>query len=140
MTDMFSSVTFSIENYDALLSGWSELPSLQSTVQFSAGNSKCCNTGAKGVLVNAPNNWVITDGGLATGCSLDTTAFITTWVTSTVTESITIPTHSESTYNYNVDWGDGMVNFGYTGAATHTYTTAGTYTVSITGDFPRIYF
>ena len=140
MADMFSSVTFSTENYDALLSGWSELPSLQSTVQFSAGNSKFCNTGAKGVLVNAPNNWVITDGGLATGCSLDTTAFITTWVTSTVTESITIPTHSESTYNYNVDWGDGMVNFGYTGAATHTYTTAGTYTVSITGDFPRIYF
>ena len=144
MTSMFADITLSTENYDALLSGWSIIDDdesdLQSTVQFSAGNSKFCNTGAKGVLVNEPNSWVITDGGPATGCSLDTTAFITTWVTSTVTESITIPTHSESTYSYNVDWGDGMVNFGYTGTATHTYTTADTYTVSITGDFPRIYF
>ena len=144
MTSMFADITLSTENYDALLSGWSIIDDdesdLQSTVQFSAGNSKFCNTGAKGVLVNEPNSWVITDGGPATGCPQDTIAFITTWVTSTVTESITIPTHSESTYSYNVDWGDGMVNFGYTGTATHTYTTADTYTVSITGDFPRIYF
>ena len=140
MTNMFAGITLSTENYDALLSGWSELPSLQSTVQFSAGNSKFCNFGGKGVLVNEPNSWVITDGGPATGCSLDTTAFITTWRTTTDNESITIPTHIGSTYNYNVDWGDGMVNFGYTGATTHTYTTASTYTVSITGDFPRIYF
>ena len=65
--------------------------------------------------------------------------FITTWQTTTASESITIPTNG-SGYNYQVDWGDGNVVSGYTGDATHTYTTAGTYTVSVTGDFPSIYF
>ena len=144
MDDMFTNVTLSTGNYDALLSGWSTIDddesTLRSGVTFHAGSSKFCNIGGKGVLVNDPNSWVITDGGLATGCPRDTTAFITTWRTTAGNESITIPTHSGSTYNYNVDWGDGMVNFGYVGNAAHTYTTAGTYTVSITGDFPRIYF
>ena len=144
MNSMFRDVTLSTENYDALLSGWSTIDddesTLRSGVTLHAGSSKFCNTRAKGVLVNEPNSWVITDGGLATGCPRDTTAFITTWRTTTDNESITIPTHSESTYSYNVDWGDGMVDFGSIGAAAHTYTTAGIYTVSITGDFPRIYF
>ena len=57
-------------------------------------------------------------------------------------ESITIPTHDGSTYNYNVDWGDGTVDFARTEDedASHNYASSGTYTVSITGDFPRIYF
>jgi surface protein len=66
--------------------------------------------------------------------------FITTWQTTTASESITIPTTGTG-YNYTVDWGDGSpVEIGFTGDATHTYATAGTYTVSIKGDFPRIYF
>ena len=61
--------------------------------------------------------------------------FITTWQTTSDGESITIPTTGTG-YNYEVDWGDGTVETGFTGNATHTYTTAGTYTVEITGDFP----
>ena len=38
-------------------------------------------------------------------------SFVTTWRTTTDGESITIPTHSESTYNYTVDWGDGTSRF-----------------------------
>ena len=71
-------------------------------------------------------------------------AFVTTWNTSNPgsdnNTTITIPTYSGDTYNYNVDWGDGNTDTGDTGNATHSYTTAGTYTVSITGTFPRIYF
>ncbi|MCP4456431.1 MAG: BspA family leucine-rich repeat surface protein, partial [Cytophagales bacterium] len=33
--------------------------------------------------------------------------FITTWQTTTASESITIPTTGGSGYNYTVDWGDG---------------------------------
>lgn len=66
--------------------------------------------------------------------------FTMTWQTSSNNESITIPTFSGETYNYNVDWGDLSSSSSQTGDASHTYASAGTYTVSITGTFPRIYF
>ena len=67
--------------------------------------------------------------------------FITTWETSSDGESITIPTVSEETYSYTVNWGDNTTdNMAYTGDAAHTYSKAGTYTVSISGTFPRIRF
>lgn len=67
--------------------------------------------------------------------------FITKWKTTTANESITIPTAVSTTYNYSVNWGDGSaLSTGQTGDATHTYVTAGTYTVVITGTFPRINF
>ncbi|MGL1886616.1 MAG: BspA family leucine-rich repeat surface protein, partial [Reichenbachiella sp.] len=66
-------------------------------------------------------------------------AFIMTWQTTTANESITIPTTGTG-YNYTVQWGDGQSSSSQTGDATHNYTTAGTYTVSISGTFPRIYF
>jgi len=65
--------------------------------------------------------------------------FITTWETTTDKESITIPTTGEG-YNYTVDWGDGSSDSELTGDATHEYDTAGIYTVSISGDFPRMFF
>jgi gliding motility-associated-like protein len=65
-------------------------------------------------------------------------AFITTWQTTTANESITIPTTGPG-YNYDIDWGDGNTTTGAIGDATHTYTTAGAYQVSISGAFPRIY-
>ncbi|WP_420845233.1 PKD domain-containing protein [Maribacter litopenaei] len=43
-------------------------------------------------------------------------------------------------YNYDVNWGDGNTDTGVTGNITHTYATAGNYTVSISGTFPSIYF
>ncbi|TAE13926.1 MAG: BspA family leucine-rich repeat surface protein [Bacteroidetes bacterium] len=66
-------------------------------------------------------------------------AFITTWQTTSNGESITIPTTGTG-YSYNVNWGDATTSTGLTGNATHVYATAGTYTVQITGTFPRIYF
>jgi surface protein len=65
--------------------------------------------------------------------------FITTWRTTSANESITIPTTGGG-YNYTVDWGDGSPTTVETGNATHVYDTAGDYSVSITGTFPRIFF
>ncbi|UJH66977.1 BspA family leucine-rich repeat surface protein [Allomuricauda sp. SCSIO 65647] len=65
--------------------------------------------------------------------------FITTWQTTTANETITIPTLGAG-YNYTVDWGDASQPTDETGDATHTYINPGTYTVSISGDFPRIIF
>ena len=72
-------------------------------------------------------------------------SFVTTWKTDNVgtsnSTSITVPTTGTG-YNYDVDWNnDGTFDeFGLTGNVTHNYGTAGTYTVAIRGDFPRIYF
>lgn len=66
MSFMFSNVTLSTANYDALLIGWNSLPSLQSSVNFHAGNSKYTLGGAaeaaRTSLINT-YGWVITDGG-----------------------------------------------------------------------------
>lgn len=67
--------------------------------------------------------------------------FITTWDTTHDNQEITIPTNwSEYTYNYSVDWGDGNASSNITQHAKHTYAIKGTYTVTITGTFPAIYF
>lgn len=65
--------------------------------------------------------------------------FISTWQTKTPLEAIQIPTTGLG-YDYQVDWGDGHQDSGYQGNATHTYLVPNTYTITITGKFPRIYF
>ncbi len=55
-------------------------------------------------------------------------------------DQFTIPTFAGSTYNYDVDWGDGQTDLAVTGDITHTYGAPGSYTIRISGTFPRIYF
>ena len=75
----------------------------------------------------------------------DPAFFVTTWKTdnngSSNSTSITIPT-TGSGYDFDIDWdGDGVFeDSNVTGDITHDYGVAGTYTVQIRGDFPRIYF
>ena len=66
--------------------------------------------------------------------------FVTTWRVAAADLDITIPTFSEATYDYTVDWGDSNTNTNQTGNVTHTYATPGEYEVRISGAFPRIYF
>ena len=70
-------------------------------------------------------------------------AFVTTWKTTNEgisnSNQITIPTNGKG-YNYSVDWGDGTHDSNLTADKTHTYSSAGAYTVSIFGKFPQIYF
>lgn len=65
--------------------------------------------------------------------------FVTTWKTTMDNESIVIPTGGGGV-DYTVAWGDGNTDSNLSGDATHEYDTAGIYTVSISGDFNRIYF
>ncbi|MFK7937292.1 MAG: BspA family leucine-rich repeat surface protein [Saprospiraceae bacterium] len=66
-------------------------------------------------------------------------AFVTTWTVDAADLDITIPTSSGFAYSYNVDWGDGTTDVSQTGDATHTYPSAGTYTVQIIGTFPHFF-
>ena len=78
--------------------------------------------------------------------------FVTTWTTTSNNETINIPMVSTGT-GYNVDWGDSETSEDVTSNATsgpatfasHTYVTAGTYTITITdgtsgGSYSRIVF
>ena len=69
-------------------------------------------------------------------------AFTTVWDTtklstgSTANNQIKLPLISQGVYDFIVDWGDGTtstIQAWNAAAATHTYATAGTHTVSITG-------
>ena len=71
----------------------------------------------------------------------NTTPFVTTWEVTVGSLGITIPTRGTFAYSYTVDWGDSFSDTTiYTGDASHIYVAAGTYTVSISGTFPSIYF
>ena len=63
-------------------------------------------------------------------------SFVTVWNTTSANESITIPVNG-ATGNYTVNWGDGSITT-HTGDAVHAYTAAGSYTVSISGNFTKI--
>ena len=142
-SNMLYGVTLSIVNYDSLLIGWAtdtsdsqddEVDDVPSGITIDAQGNYCIGADAKDTLENL--SWSFPN----IGTELCTEAFITTWTVEGDATAITIPTKSGNTYNYTVDWGDGTASMGHTEDATHIYTSANTYTVTITGDFPRIYF
>ncbi|MCP4767153.1 MAG: BspA family leucine-rich repeat surface protein, partial [Gammaproteobacteria bacterium] len=73
----------------------------------------------------------------------EATGFVTTWKTdnpgTSASDTITIPIGAGTT-NFTVFWGDGTSTDYTGGPATHTYASAGTYTVAVVGDFPGVNF
>ncbi|WP_422105424.1 BspA family leucine-rich repeat surface protein [Winogradskyella sp.] len=141
---MFLNAGLAIENYDDTLIGWATLDTANGETQiptginFDGGDSQYCVSEAKRSELINTYGWTIADAGRALLC-FESNSFVTVWETTSDNESITIPT-TGSGYNYAIDWGDGTVDIGVTGDATHEYATAGTYTIYISGDFPRVYF
>jgi surface protein len=66
--------------------------------------------------------------------------FVTIWKTTSDNEDITISANSDyiSDYNYTVNWGDGTIENDVNDSITHTYISAGSHTVKISGKFPAI--
>jgi surface protein len=66
--------------------------------------------------------------------------FVTIWKTTSSDENITISINADylSDYNYTVNWGDGNITKNINNNITHTYSSAGSHTVKISGKFPAI--
>ena len=64
--------------------------------------------------------------------------FVTTWSVAGNDRTITIPVGG-ATGTYTIHWGDGTNSTDVTGDQSHTYESAGDYTVRISGDFTRIH-
>ncbi|WP_304139000.1 BspA family leucine-rich repeat surface protein [Mesonia mobilis] len=128
-----SGTNIDVQNYDLLLGQFSSLGLTNKNLD--SFGLAYCDFNTRSNLINNLG-WTITGDNLDANC---TNGFITTWEVDATDLSITIPT-SGAGYNYTVNFGDGTILNNQTGDATHTYANAGTYTVGIAGDFPRIQF
>ena len=93
------------------------------------------------------NNSLLSFGGDVLVKEDTTTAFITTWKTdntgSSDNDQLLLPMVEGYNYDFTVDWGDGSnsyIDSWDSELKTHTYSTEGEYTVSITGIYERFYF
>ncbi len=84
-----------------------------------------------------------TDATFTTAPCYAPNEFVTTWKTdnpgASANNQVSIFTNGGG-YNYTIDWGDATSDTGVTGNITHTYAAPGTYTVKISGSFPKIMF
>ncbi|WP_318344318.1 BspA family leucine-rich repeat surface protein, partial [Flagellimonas baculiformis] len=75
------------------------------------------------------------------GLAEDPASFVTTWKTTAANEEIFLYLSGNYTYDFTIDWGDGTVEQITTaGEISHAYTSAGTHTVAIKGQLPRLVF
>lgn len=58
---------------------------------------------------------------------------VSEWRTTSANETITLPYVFDGTYNGIIDWGDGSTSLNSYANRSHTYTTAGYYTITING-------
>ena len=139
-------IPFSTANYDSLLVGWEA--SLQAAYPGGTGYPYTISVSfytstytlgsaaetARTSLINT-YGWTITDGG---GIEVPFTFTVDTALGDGLAQ-FSIPTTGTG-YNYNVVTSDGQSITGNTGNTTITFPSTGTYTIEVTGDFPRIYF
>ena len=85
------------------------------------------------------SNWLSTNG-YYTNQPVSFTPFISTWQTTTANETIILPFVSLGRYEGIINWGDGSTSNSLYENRSHTYLSAGTYTVTISGRCEGITF
>ncbi|WP_159947528.1 BspA family leucine-rich repeat surface protein [Polaribacter septentrionalilitoris] len=131
MSNIFNGTNLSTENYDRIIAGWSNLPTLKNNVTFGGNNINYCHSETERNKLINDYNWTIYDAGK--DC---TEGFITKWDIKNDNEFLALST-SGNGYDYRVDWGDGSVSNHVTSGIAHNYAISGIYTIKITGVFPR---
>jgi surface protein len=72
-------------------------------------------------------------GGRGSGGNVVTTPHISEWRTTAPNETVTLPYQTTGTYTGIIDWGDGTQSVNSYDNRTHTYATAGYYTITVYG-------
>ncbi|MBK6265046.1 BspA family leucine-rich repeat surface protein [Marivirga sp. S37H4] len=140
MTGMLDNSGLSTKNYDATLTGWANLFSTPTSITLGATGLTYCNSNLSRQSLTQTYGWTINSD------SYNCLPFITTW--QTTNGEITIPTHNSETYSYDISWTNLTTPGAGNGSAevisgSYTITDLNNndiYQISISGDFPRIYF
>ena len=138
---MLDFTAMSVENYDKTLEGWATVESgetIQTFASFGAAGVGYGDETYRDILKNT-YSWTF-NGDIHEGIEED--KFITTWTVTDGDLSIPIYTFSSDnvSYDYTVDWGDGSIETDITDDTSHTYATAGTYTVKFMETFRKCIF
>ena len=143
MSYLFTGVTLPTKTYNNLLNRINET-SQKSDVTLHGGHSQHNSDSEAARTTLTGRGWIIGDGGME-GDEESTpppSPFISEW-TVTANEDITLPLKEGYNYNFTVNWGDessSEVTSYDDSDITHTYDTAGTYTVTISGTVEAWYF
>ena len=98
----------------------------------------------KTITVTAQDSVTTTSYDITVNISIDPNLFITQWIVE-ANGTVVLPTHTSGAfsrreryeagiYDFDIDWGDGNKEYDITSYdVTHTYDTAGTYTITIDG-------
>ena len=78
--------------------------------------------------------YAVSEAGLTDIIGAPPVPFTTEWTTTAPSEQIFLPYTGTGTYSGTIDWGDGSTSVNSFANITHTYVTAGTYKIIITGD------
>lgn len=124
----------------------SNLSNVSETTLCSCSGAGVCTvgvTGGGGYLGPASFDYTVVANGQTSNVAssefniTSNTPFVSEWRTTSANETITLPLKDGYLYNAVVDWGDGSGTFAITSYddpdASHTYSMAGDYTVTISG-------
>ncbi|MCT4613401.1 MAG: cadherin domain-containing protein [Marinifilaceae bacterium] len=132
---LYGANSFSTENYDILLNKLdAEVSATNITIDVDSRYSPTGEASRTNLINN--KSWTINDIG-----SSSNKAFVLEIVTNSPNFEFTFPAVSNgSSTNYNIDWGDGNIASNQNSNSSNTYTNAGKYTITITGDIYGIDF
>jgi surface protein len=95
-------------------------------------NSILLQNGATGSTVDQNITWATNTDSMYINSGLTTTPLIMTINTTTTNRNVLMPYYTGFTYSGTINWGDGNTSANAYGA-NHTYLSAGTYTVTVSG-------
>ena len=136
LSNFLNNTNLSTNSYDLLLQSFNNQGLVDK--ELGAISLGYCDETTRNNLINN-KNWTIT-GDVLGQCgdtfNPSTTPFVTTWTVQPGDLDIEIFTINAFDYDFTVDWGDGQIDQNVNSDVTHSYSSSGTYTVSVTGVFP----
>ena len=139
MGTMLNFTNMSVSNYDSTLMGWANLApgetAIPINVELGVTGLQYCISNPLRLKLIQDYNWQIQGDS-----PLCNDHFVTTWITQEDNTDIEIHIDSNLTYNYNIDWdNDGnWDDVNVTVPIDMDYGIIDTFTIRISGDFPRI--